>query len=183
MALTSIVVLVGRLFNLQKEYKKQGKKRATCGPTAGTELFMFQHFEPMIRKEEGGDDRKFQFIKLLSIRMSSYLRPSYLLFNHPHIFFTIAYRSHSLSLSRTRAFRPPCVRIRTYSLSPVCFIVFPPCCTYKARTLLRSHGDAVMLVERMRNALVYVALTHAFARICVRVRVYRRIYMHAFYKG
>lgn len=105
----------------------------------------------------GGDDRKFQFIKLLSIRMSSYLRPSYLLFNHPHIFLP-SHIDLALfpSFSRTRALRSTCVRVRTHSLSPVYFIVFPPCCTYKARTLLRSHGDVVMLVERMRNALVYI---------------------------
>lgn len=36
-----------------------------------------------------------------------------------------------------------------------------------------------MLVERMRNALVYIAYTHAFAQIYVRIRMYTHIYIHA----
>lgn len=42
-----------------------------------------------------------------------------------------------------------------------------------------------MLVERMRNALVYIAYTRI--RVNMRVRMYRHIYiyiyMHAFYRG
>lgn len=124
--------------------------------------------ERMRSGERRGKSRKFQFIKLLSIRTSSYLRPSYLLFNHSHIFLPsridLSFFFRSLSLSRARARARAVVRARTHSLLPVCFIVFPSCCTHKARTLPRSHGDVVMLVGRMRNAPVYIERTHTHVR-------------------
>lgn len=104
MALTSIVALVkpplGSIY--RKRTKKRGEEKSNeRSPLWKLNYSCYRRFEPMIRtgrEKERGGDRKFQFIKLLSVRTSSCLRPSYLLFNHCHIFFTIAYRSLSFSL-------------------------------------------------------------------------------------
>lgn len=174
MALTSIVALVkpplGSIY--RKRTKKRGEEKSNeRSPLWKLNYSCYRRFEPMIRtgrEKKRGGDRKFQFIKLLSVRTSSCLRPSYLLFNHCHIFFTIAYRSLSFSLPFLSPFpfartcHPVCVHAHT-RLSPVCFIVFPSCSTHKARTLPRSRGDAVMFVERMRNTPVCIEGTHAYA--------------------
>lgn len=201
MALTSIVALVkpplGSIYRKRTRKKRAGvekEKSNERSPLWKLNYSCYRRFEPMIRTGRSigeGGERKFQFIKLLSIRMSSSCspRPSsvYLLFNHRRTFFTIAYRSISPLLLPPSRSVCVCARAHTH-LSPVCIIVFPSRCTHKARrTLPRSRGDAVMFVERMRNAPVYIESTHAYApatrRICARVSACVRVYVHVPRRG
>lgn len=150
----------------------------------------------MIRTEgEGGTgkmrDRKFQFIKLLSIlRTSSYLRPSYLLFSRPHIFLSIAYRSlfpvlfvlspspllpTTLSLSFARA-RTNVSFLCAYTHTPR-FHLSISSCSRHAVPIKRenptpvSRGRGNVRREDEECPGVYRRRTHTYARTtCIRTR-------------